>query len=261
MVVDVHEEGHFRNSWPTLPSAPESRNHHYRTSIRTVPVWTTVSAPGRKRSCGTGRRSAPSRSFPSSARRGRAPARTRSRLLPDFLAGDKETVLFRKTRQIAERSPSSGPSSLRDFAEDRVDPGAAVERVVVVNWSSGRIAGRGDDRAPAAKNRGPAERLATAGAPRERRERSNSRARSEDLRHGNLGDGDRRQAGSFTSAGGGGRALPGSSPRHARSGRRDPSFRFAHSGENSTRREKFTSPSRPIPPAIRSSIDGERRRW
>jgi len=177
------------------------------------------------------------------------------------VAGDEEAVLF--PQDPADRGEVTLIRTLlplRDFAEDRIDPGAAVERVVVVELEFGGVSQAEEmTELPPQKTGGPAERPGHGRALLGSDESGVIHVRDPKiLRHGNLGDGDRRQAGSFTFRSRRRESSSGSSPRHARSGRRDPSFRFAPLGveELDAGGEKFHLASRPIPPAIRSSIDG-----
>src|SRR5512143_1253968 len=228
---------------------------------------TTVSAPGRKRRfAGTGSAFSTVAVFPI-LRNARASASSDPIASPSGFSWHamRKRSFSRRTRQIAERSPLIRTLlPFRDFPEDRVDPGAAVERVVVVELQFGGVPEAEElPELPAQETGGPAERLRHGRALPGRDEGGVVHVGDpEVLRHGNLGDGDRGQPGvvhlpqqeeaeffpdPLSDTGGAVAAT-----LH--------SVSLPSGWKNSTREERSsTSPSRPIPPAIRSSIDRARR--
>ena len=130
-------KGHFRSSGATRPVrsvAPQSTTTA-TSYVEPSSAKTTVPAPGRKRRfAGTGSAFRTVAVFPI-FRRARASANSEPIASPSGFSWQamRKRSFSRRTRQIAERSPLTRPLlPLRNFTEDRVDPGAAVERVVIV---------------------------------------------------------------------------------------------------------------------------------
>src|SRR5512140_1916749 len=194
--------GHFRNSWPTRPvrsgepqSTTTATSYFEPSSAKTI-----VPAPGRKRRLpGTGSAFSTVATFPI-FRRARASASSDPIASPSGFSWQamRKRSFSRRTRQIAERSPLIRILlSLGNIAEDRVDPGAAVERVVVVELQFGGVP-QTEEMAelPPQETGGPTERL--------RHGRTLLRWNEGGVVHvgdpkvgsdGNIGDGDRRQPG------------------------------------------------------------------
>src|SRR5512141_696892 len=193
--------GHFTSSRATRPvRSGEPQSTTTATSyVDPSSAKTTVSAPGRKRRlAGTGSAFSTVAVFPI-FRRARASASSDPMASPSGFSWHamRKRSFSRRTRQIAERSPLIRTLlPLRDFAEDRVDPGAAVERVVVVELEFGGVP-QAEEMAelPPQETGGPTERLGHGRALLVRYESGVIHMGDPKvLRHGNLGDGDRRQA-------------------------------------------------------------------
>src|SRR3989339_477537 len=256
--------GHFRSSGATRPVrsvAPQSTTTA-TSYFEPSSSKTTVSAPGRKRRlAGTGSAFSTVAVFPI-PRKARAIASSDPIASPSGFSwhATRKRSLSRRTRQIAERSPLIRTLlPLRDFPEDRVDPGAAVERVVVVELQFGGVSqAEAMGELPPQEPGGPAERLGHGRTLFFRHESGVVHVGDPKVgRDGNLGHGDRRHPGVVH-------------PPLQEEGELFPdpltdtrgaiaatlhSDSLPSGWKNSTREERSsTSPSRPIPPAIRSSI-------
>src|SRR5512140_2329173 len=257
--------GHFSSSWPTRPvRSGEPQSTTTATSyFDPSSAQRAVSAPGRKRRLsGTGSVFSTVAVFPI-FRRARASASSDPIASPSGFSWHamRKRSFSCRTRQIAERSPLTRTLLfLRNIAEDRVDPGAAVERVVVVELQFGGVP-QAEEMAelPPQETGGPTERLCHGRALPGSDECGVIHVGDPKvLRHGNLGDGDRRQARVVH--------LPQQDEAElfpdSLADTRGAVAAALHSvslpsgWKNSTREERSsTSPSRPIPPAILSSID------
>src|SRR5659263_643468 len=194
--------GHFRNSWATRPvRSGEPQSTTTATSyFDPSSAKTTVPAPGRKRRLpGTGSAFSTVAVFPI-FRRARASASSDPIASPSGFSWQamRKRSFSRRTRQIAERSPLIRTLlPLRDIAEDRVDPGAAVERVVVVELQFGGVP-QAEEMAelPPQETGGPTERLGHGRALLRSDESGVIHVGDPKVRSdGNLGDGDGRQPG------------------------------------------------------------------
>src|SRR3990172_2395548 len=136
--------GHFRSSTPTRPvRSGEPQSTTTATSyFEPSSSKTTVPAPGRKRRLpGTGSAFSTVAVFPMFLR-ARASASSDPMASPSGFSwqATRDRSFSRRTRQIAERSPLIRHFlPLRDSPEDRVDPGAAVVRVVVMELQVGGV--------------------------------------------------------------------------------------------------------------------------
>src|SRR5659263_24185 len=157
--------GHFSSSWPTHPvRSGEPQSTTTATSyFEPSSAKRTVPAPGRKRRlAGTGSAFSTVATFPI-FRKARASASSDPIASPSGFSwqATRKRSFSRRTRQIAERSPLIRTFlRLRNIAEDRIDPGAAVERVVVVELQFWGVP-KAEEMAelPPQETGGPTERL------------------------------------------------------------------------------------------------------